>query len=100
MAGQRPKFLTDLIYQSNPTTSRDATIPFDILESFLKKLILKFTTILFTKINYAEIFASSLTIPLHTSKNWINFCLNLARIHLHLSKDYKTIDYNKFTEDF
>ena len=50
--------------------------------------------------NYAKIFAFTLTIPLYTSKNWINFCLNLARIYLHLSEDYQTIDYNKFTEDF
>ena len=64
MADQRPEFLTKLIFQCNPTIDKAATIPFEILESTLKKLILKFTTILFTKLNYAEIFASLATIPL------------------------------------
>jgi hypothetical protein len=100
IAGQRPKFLTDLIYNSNPTISKEATIPFNTLESTLKKLILKFTTILFTKMNYSKIFASSLTIPPYTNKNRTQFCLNIARIHLYLSENYQTIDYIKFTEDF
>jgi hypothetical protein len=63
MAGARPQFLTELIFNSNPNIDSNATISFNILESTLKKLILKFTTILFTKLNYASIFASSITVP-------------------------------------
>src|SRR6185295_11192575 len=61
MAGTKPKFLTNLIQQYNSTTDQNATIPFNILEETLKKLILTFTTVLFTKLNYPEIFASPAT---------------------------------------
>ena len=88
MAGQRPKFLTDLIFQSNPNIDKNATIPFDVLESMMKKLILKFTTILFTKLNYAEIFALLYTIPPYKTNSRLQFCMNLARIHIHLSENY------------
>ena len=102
MASQRPKFLTDLIFISNPTISREATIPFEILESTLKKLIYKFTTILFTKMNYAEIFASLLTILLYMNKNCIYLYLNIARIYLYLDDiyEYQTINHIKFAENF
>ena len=40
MAGQRPKFLTDLIFQSNPNINKNETILFDILESIMKNLSL------------------------------------------------------------
>src|SRR5207237_9456584 len=69
MVGQRPKFLTDLIFQSNPNIDKNATIPFDILESMMKKLVYKFTTILFTKLNYTKIFASLYTIPLYKTNS-------------------------------
>ena len=65
IAGQQPKFLTDLIYKANLQTNSIATIHFDLLESTLKNLIFKFTMILFTKLNYREIFASLITILLH-----------------------------------
>jgi hypothetical protein len=99
MAGQRPEFLTDLIYNSNPNIDKSATIPFELLESTLKNLILKFTTILFTKLNYLEIFASPVTIPPYTAHNRLQLCLNLARLHLFLSNNYQSIDYQKFAED-
>ena len=44
MAGQRPEFLTKLIYQANPDINSNATIYFDLLESTLKDLLVKFTT--------------------------------------------------------
>jgi hypothetical protein len=78
MAGQCPEFLTDLIYNSNPNIDKSATIPFDLLESTLKNLLLKFTTVLFTKLNYLEIFASPVTIPPYTAHNHLQLCLNLA----------------------
>ena len=69
MASAHPKFLTDFIFKNNSTTDSNATIPFTILENILKKLIHKFTTILFTKLNYSKIFASELTIPPYKTKN-------------------------------
>ena len=69
IAGSRPKFLTDFIFQSNPNIDSNTTISFNILENTLKKLIHKFTTILFTKLNYGSIFASPLTIPPYKTKN-------------------------------
>ena len=78
MAGQRPEFLTELIYQANPDINPNATIYFDLIESTLKDLLLKFTTILFTKMNYGEIFASPITIPLHKIQNHLQICLNIV----------------------
>ena len=65
MAGKRPKFFSEIIFQTNPDIDREATIPFDILEGSLKKLIHKFTTILFTKLNYSG-FLHHLLLFLHT----------------------------------
>ena len=99
MAGESPDFLTSFIYQKNPTINEKTKIPFEIREKTLKLLIHKFTTILFTKLNYAEIFASAATIPPYKPENRLQFCLNLARIHLYLSDNYQAINYNKFAED-
>ena len=99
MAGERPEFLTNYIYQINPSINKQATIPFNILEDTFKKIVSKFTTILFTKLNYIEIFASSATIPPYKPENRLQFCLNLARLHLYLHNSYQHIDYNKFAED-
>ena len=100
MAGQRPEFLTELIYQANPDINSDATIHFDLIESTLKDLLLKFTTILFTKMNYGEIFASPITILLHKIQNCLQICLNMTRLHLYLTNNFQTINYTKFSEDF
>src|ERR1043165_7700155 len=94
MAGIKPKFLTDLIQQHNSKTDQSATIPFNILEETLKKLIHTFTTVLFTKLNYPEIFASPATIPPHKTQNRLQFCINLARLHLYLSNNYHAIIQN------
>src|ERR1051326_9023167 len=64
-----------------------------------KKLILTFTTVLFTKLNYPEIFASPATIPPLKTENRLQFCINLARLHLYLSDNYQAINYTKFAED-
>src|SRR5205085_1702163 len=100
MARTHLKFLTDFIFKSNPNIDSNTTIPFNILENTLKKLIYKFTTILFTKLNYSAIFASELTIPPYKTKNRMQFCINLARIHLYLSENYHAINYKKFADDF
>jgi hypothetical protein len=100
MAGDRPQFLIDFIQQTNPNTDKAITISFDILKETLKKLILAFTTILFTKLNYSKIFASLATISPYTNQNRLQLCINLARIHLYLSNNYQAIDYIKFAEDF
>ena len=88
IAGQRPEFLTELIYQANPDINADATIHFDLIESTLKNLLLKFTTILFTKMNYEEIFASPITIPPHKIQNRLQICLNIARLYLYLTNNF------------
>ena len=69
IARSRSKFLTDFIFKSNPNINSNTTILFNILENTLKKLIHKFTTILFTKLNYSSIFASDLTILPYKTKN-------------------------------
>ena len=67
----------------------------------MKKLILKFITILFTKLNYAEIFVSLYTIPPYKTVSRLQFCMNLASIHLYLSENYQqALNYTKFAEDF
>jgi hypothetical protein len=99
MAGARPQFLMDLIQQHNADNNKSATIPFNILEETLKKLIYTFTTVFFTKLNYPEIFASPATIPPIQTHNRLQFCINLARLHLYLSDNYQAINYIKFAED-
>src|SRR5205085_4721625 len=69
MARSCPKFLTDFIFKSNSNIDSNTTISFNILENTLKKLIYKFTTILFIKLNYGSIFASDLTISPYKTKN-------------------------------
>src|SRR6185295_14703865 len=93
MAGTRPLFLIDLIQKHNSTTYHFVTIPFNILEETLKKIILTFTTVLFTKLNYPEIFASPATIPPLKTENHLQFCINLPRLHLYLSDNYQAINY-------
>jgi hypothetical protein len=99
MAEERPQFLVDFIQKNNPNTDKAITIPFNVLEETLKKLILTFTTVFFTKHNYPKIFASSATIPPYTSPNRLQFCINLARLHLYFTNNYQAIDYIKFAED-
>ena len=62
--------------------------------------MLKFTTILFIKLNYSKIFASLITIPLHKIENQLQICFNIARLHLYLSDKYQLINFTKFNKDF
>jgi hypothetical protein len=98
LAGAQPKFLTDIIYQHNPTIDNSITIPFDILHSTLKILLHKFTTTLFTKLNYAKILSLHKSIPPYTLQNRFQVAINLARIHLYLQNEYQTIDLAKFSK--
>jgi hypothetical protein len=98
LAGAQPKFLTDIIYQHNPTIDNSITIPFDILHSTLKILLYKFTTTLFTKLNYAKILSLHKSIPPYTLQNRFQVAINLARIHLYLQNEYQTIDLAKFSK--
>ena len=75
MVGLRPDFLIDLIFEHNPDIDKNATIPFDYLESTFKNITLQFTTILFTKLNYKEIFGSPVTVPSYKHKTDFNYAL-------------------------
>ena len=98
LAGTQPKFLTDIIYQHNPTIDTSITIPFDILHSTFKMLLHKFTTILFTKLNYSKILSLHKSIPPYTLQNRFQVAINLARIYLYLQNKYQTINLSKFVK--
>ena len=99
LAGRRPKFLTDLIYENNPSINQSFAIPFELIYSTLIALLKEFTTTLFTHLNYPKIFASYSSIPPYTTSNRTQVALNLARLHLILHDKYKTINAKKFSED-
>src|ERR1043165_3893161 len=99
LAGKRPKFLTDLIYEANPSIDKSISIPFELIHSTFIALLQEFTTTLFTQLNYPKIFASYSSIPPYTTINRKQIALNLARLHLILHDKYKTIHAEKFYED-
>jgi hypothetical protein len=99
MASKRPKFLTELIYKFNPQTHTEAPIPFNILYTNFKSILGKFTSTLFSKLNYHKILTSLESIPPNTIQNRIQVALNLARLHLYLNEGFQSIDYKKFAED-
>ena len=55
MANDKPKFLTDFILEANPKFDQSNPIPFKVLVETLKGLIAKFTTVLFTQLDYLHI---------------------------------------------
>src|SRR6185295_3651437 len=61
-------------------------------------LLHKFTTTLFTKLNYFKILSLHKSIPLYTLQNRFQVAINLARIHLYLQDEYQTIDLSKFAK--
>ncbi|KAF0545004.1 hypothetical protein F8M41_002468 [Gigaspora margarita] len=63
MASKRPKFLTDLIYESNSSIDKSITILFDFIHSIFVDLLKEFTTSLFTQINYPKILSFYNSIP-------------------------------------
>ena len=69
LAGKRPKFLTDLIYEANPSVDRSISIPFELIHSTFISLLQEFTTTLFTQLNYPRIFVSYDSIPPYTTTN-------------------------------
>src|SRR5260363_345223 len=96
IAGKRPKFLTDLIYEANPSIDKSITILFDFIHSTLVDLLKEFTTSLFTQINYPKILSSYNSIPHYSTCNRNQVALKLARLHLILHDKYQTINANKF----
>jgi len=48
MANDKPKFLTDFIFEANPEFDQSNPILFKVLVETFKGLIAKFTTVLFT----------------------------------------------------
>jgi hypothetical protein len=100
MAGYKPDFLTKFIFQANPSIDTSTTIPFKILLDTLKLLLTKFTSTLFTKLNYKAIFSSHVNIPPNTISNRTRIALNLARLHLFLNNRFQTIiNSTKFFTD-
>jgi hypothetical protein len=99
LAGQRPKFLTDFIYENNPSTNQSFAIPFELIHSTLIALLKEFTITLFTHLNYPKIFTSYNLIPPYTISNRMQVALNFAHLHLILHNKYQTINTKKFYED-
>ena len=93
LARQRPEFLTNFIYKANPEISRNIEIPFNTLYSTFVSLLGSFTEVLFTKLNYKQIFCSHTNIPPYTIPNHIRIALNFARLYLYLNHSYQTINY-------
>ena len=98
MANTKPKFLTDFILEANPEFDQSNPIPFKILVETLKGLLAKFTTVLFTQLNYLYIFQSHYSIPPYSANNRKKVAINMARLHLYLNHTYKTINFEKFME--
>jgi len=99
LAGKRPQFLLNLIHNENPSLKKDAIIPFSIVLDSFKSLLLQFTTVLFTQLNYKKILTSLSSIPPYSIRNRNQVALNLARIHLFLQNKYQTIHAQKFIQD-
>ena len=78
MAGKRSSFLTELIYKSNSQIHQNTTIPFKTLYTNFKLILTKFTTTLFTKLNYAKVLSLIEFIPPSTLQNHNQVALNLA----------------------
>jgi hypothetical protein len=99
ITGQRPEFLTNFIYEANPEISKEIEIPFDILYNTFTSLLSTFTEVLFTKLNYKQIFCSHSNIPPYSIPNRNQIALNFARLHLYLNHTYTTINSSKFFKD-
>jgi hypothetical protein len=99
MAGKRPKFLTDLIHEANPSIDKSITIPFEFIHSTFVDLLKEFTTSLFTQLNYPKILSSYNSIPPYSIRNRNQVALNLARLHLILHDKYQTINAYQFCQD-
>jgi hypothetical protein len=98
MANSKPKFLTDFILEANPEFDQSNPIPFKVLVETLKGLVAKFTTVLFTQLDYIHIFRSHYSIPPYSTNNRKKVAINMAHLHLYLNHTYKTINFEKFIE--
>src|SRR5690242_8059799 len=86
MVAKKLQFLIDIIYKANPDVNPKASIPFKYLETIFRSLLLKFTTTLFTKLNYVKIFESFLTFPPYFQKQRFQVCFNTTRLYLYFTK--------------
>src|SRR5689334_12605095 len=98
MASQQPQFLTDFIHQ-NLTNINNTNISPNYLLFIFRDILSNFTTVLFTKLNYKKIFHSNYFLPPYSIPKRSQIAINLARLHLFLLNQYKTINYIKFFED-
>ena len=96
MANTKPKFLTDFILEANPEFDQSNPIPFKVLVETLKGLLAKFTTVLFTQLDYLHIFRSHYSILPYSANNRRKVAINMAHLYLYLNYIYKTINFEKF----
>jgi hypothetical protein len=99
MALQKPKFITNLIWDHNPDITELVDIPFEIILETLKRSLEVMTTGLFVYSNYPKIFNSYLFIPPYSIKKRFQIIINLARFHLFLTNQYQTINHQKFFQN-
>jgi hypothetical protein len=96
MASSKPKFLTDFILEANPEFDKSNPISFKVLVETLKGLLSKFTTVLFTQLDYLHILRLHYSIPPYSANNRKKVAINMACLHLYLNHTYKTINFEKF----
>ena len=96
MTAEKPEFLSDFLHQSNPSLSPQLNIPQYAYTSTFKNLLTKFTELLFTKLNYLDIFCSYYSIPPNPISDCCKVTINFARLYLFLHNKYQTIHYQKF----
>jgi len=98
MISLKPQFLTEFICQNKSNTHFTNISP-NYLPIIFKDILLNLTTVLFTQLNYKQIFHSHYFLPSHSISKHSQIAINLARLHLFLQNQYKTINYKKFYED-
>ena len=98
MATEKPEFLVQFLNQTNPSLDPQLNIPHYAFVSTLKKLLAKFTELLFTKLNYVHIFRSHYSIPPYTAIECCRVSINFACLYLFFYDKYETIHYQKFVE--
>ena len=67
MVAEKPEFLVQFLKQTNLSLDPQLNIPHYAFVLILKKLLAKFTELLFTKLNYVHIFRSHYSIPPYTA---------------------------------
>src|SRR5260363_393042 len=81
IAAEKPEFLVQFLNQTNPSLDPQLNIPHYAFVSTLKKLLAKFTELLFTKLNYVHIFRSHYSIPPYTAIKCCRVSINFACLY-------------------